>query len=85
MENIDSDEKELEFFYQNIGKNIARIRKEKGISQLDLSQAIGHKSTTIVSMAEISKGKHFNLKHIFKIAKYLEVDICEFMKIKSNL
>jgi len=40
---------------------------------------IGHKSTTIVSLAEISKTKHFNLEHLFRISKYLDVDICELV------
>ena len=75
-------ELELNIFYQSIGKNVAKYRQEKGVSQLELAQAIGHKSTTIISLAEISKTKHFNLEHLYKIAKYLDVDICDL--IESN-
>ena len=36
-------------FYKIIGKNVKRIRKEKGVSQLHLSHRIGHKSVSIIS------------------------------------
>lgn len=39
--------------YIEIGKNVKRIRMEKGLSQLQLAQSIGHKSLSIVSLAEI--------------------------------
>ena len=65
--------------YKNIGQNVARIRKEKGLSQLALSLAIGHKAVGTISLAEICKNnKHFNIEHLVKIADVLEVDVCEF-------
>ena len=64
-----------------IGKNVKRIREEKGVSQLKLAQAIGHKSVSIVSLAEIYHNKqHFNIEHLLKIAHVLEVDICDFLR-----
>lgn len=71
---------EVEIFYKCIGKNVRKFREEKGMSQMALSQAIGHSSTTIVSNGEIANGKHFNLEHIYKIAKVFEIDICELLK-----
>ncbi len=71
---------DLENFYRTIGKNVAKYRQDKGISQLELAQGIDHKSTTIISLAEISKNKHFNLEHLFKISQYLEIDICDLLK-----
>ena len=71
---------DLEKFYISIGQNVAKYRQIKGVSQLDLAHAIGHKSTTIISLAEISNKKHFNLEHLFKIAQYLEVDICDLIQ-----
>jgi transcriptional regulator with XRE-family HTH domain len=69
----------MDKIHQEIGENIKRIRKSKGISQLRLAQAIGHKSLSIVSLAEIYHNKqHFNIEHLIKIAYVLEVDICEF-------
>jgi len=74
LENFD-----LEEFHKNIGANVKRIRKEKSISQLSLSHAIGHKSVSVISNAEIyNKGCHFNLEHLAKIAYVLDVDIKEF-------
>ena len=73
-------ESDLEKFYQSIGKNVAKYRQMKDVSQLELAQAIGHKSTTIISLAEIAKTKRFNLEHLYKIAKYLDVDICDLLE-----
>ncbi len=77
-----TDEK-MKDIYKNIGQNVARIRKEKGLSQLALSLAIGHKAVGTVSMAELcTNNKHFNIEHLVKIADVLDIDICEFLKSK---
>ena len=76
MQNLSPDE-----LYQIIGKNVAKRRKEKGLSQLDLSLQMGYKSVSIVSGAEIYyNGKHFNLEHLLKISQILDVNICDFFK-----
>lgn len=85
MENISLDQ-----LYVSIGKNVARLRKEKGFSQLELSLKMDYKSVSVVSAAEIcyvikdKKGKeykkHFNIDQLHKISQILEVDICEFFK-----
>ncbi len=76
MQNLSTDE-----LYQIIGKNVAKIRKEKGLSQLDLSLQMGYKSVSIVSGAEIYyNGKHFNLAHLLKISQILDVNICDFFE-----
>lgn len=68
-------------YHRIIGLNVKRVRKEKGISQLDLAHKIGHKSVSIISCAEINhKNNHFNIEHLLKIAYVLEVDIREFFK-----
>lgn len=75
-----TNEKMLEI-YKNIGKNVKNIRTEKGVSQLALAMAIGHKAVGTISMAEIClNNKHFNIEHLVKIAEVLEVDVCEFLK-----
>ena len=67
--------------YKLIGKNVAKLRKQKGFSQLQLSLEIGNKSPSLLSSAEVYKNKrHFNIEHLHKIAKVLDVDICEFLK-----
>ena len=69
----------MQEIYRQIGKNVKLIRQKKGISQLELSLAIGHKSVGTISMAEIClNNKHFNIEHLMKIADVLEVDVCAF-------
>jgi len=68
-----------EQLYKTIGTNVAKLRKEKNLSQLDLSLAMGYKSVSVVSGAEIYyNSKHFNLEQLLKISQILEVDICVF-------
>ena len=70
-----------EQLYQVIGKNVAKYRKAKGLSQLDLSLQMGYKSVSVVSGAEIYyNGKHFNLEHLLKISQILDVNICDFFE-----
>ncbi|MBK1963843.1 helix-turn-helix domain-containing protein [Campylobacter novaezeelandiae] len=72
---------EIDDFYKKIAKNVSRIRKEKGLSQLDLSLEIGYKSCSLVGGAEAGyKNIHFNLEHLYKISKVLNVKIEEFFK-----
>jgi transcriptional regulator with XRE-family HTH domain len=72
---------EIHNFYQTISKNVKRIREEKKITQLDLALDIGIKSVAFFSNCENNKyGKHFNLEHLYKISRILEVDIAEFLK-----
>ncbi|AXX86503.1 transcriptional regulator, XRE family [Malaciobacter marinus] len=77
----DFSEEQKEQFFKNIGKNVSRIRKKHKLSQLKLSQLIGHKSTSLVSGAEIYYNKqHFSLEHLALIAFVLNEDITEFFK-----
>ncbi len=72
---------DIDALHKHISQNVAKIRKSKNISQLDLALAIGLKSVGLISVAEIYHNKkHFNIEHLHKIAKVLEVDICEFFK-----
>ena len=76
MKNLTPDE-----LYKIIGQNVAKYRKAKGLSQLDLSLAMGYKSVSVVSGAEIYyNGKHFNLEHLLKISQILNIEISEFLK-----
>ena len=76
---IEFSNKEIDEFYKLIGKNVAKIRKSKNISQLELSLKLGYKSVSLVSGAEICyNGVHFNLEHLYKISKILNTHIDEF-------
>ncbi len=71
--------------YESIGKNVKKEREKKGLTQLRLSQAIGHKSVTIVSLAEIHhKGQHFNIEHLAKIAYVLDVNVCDLINMQPE-
>lgn len=76
-----SSEEEIEAFYLKVSKNIRRLREEKNINQLDLALDIGIKSVAFYSNCENNKNdKHFNLEHLYKIAKALDVDLSELVK-----
>lgn len=76
MQNITTED-----FYKIIGKNVAKFRKEKKLSQLDLSLKMDYKSVSVVSGSEIYyNGKHFNLDQLLKISQILDIEICEFFK-----
>ena len=80
-EHIEYTDKEVEDFHKRIIKNIRTIRKEKGITQLDLALTIGHKSVSTIGKIEANlEDKHYNIEHLYKIAKALDIDICEFFK-----
>jgi len=71
----------MDNFHIQIGKNVKKAREKKGITQLQLSQAIGHSSVTVISRAEIYyKKQHFNIEHLSKIAYVLEMDICNLLQ-----
>ena len=73
----------VEEFYKKIGQNVAKYRKDNGLSQMDLSLQMGYKSISIISSSEIYyKGKHFNLAHLLKISQILEIDIEELIKFE---
>ena len=61
----DIEENQIDDFYKLIGSNVKKMRNKKGLSQLQLSQALGHKSVGLVSQSELYlKKQHFNIKHL---------------------
>lgn len=66
--------------YKIIGQNVAKVRKERKVSQLSLSLDMGYKSVSVVSFAEISlKGAHFNIAHLLQISTILNVPLIELL------
>ena len=81
----DINKDELDTFYQNIGRNVREARNKKEVSQLELAIAIGHKSASFLSNCENYKYKeHFNIEHLYLIAKVLKVDLCELISGHSS-
>lgn len=77
---------EIQNIYKLIGKNVKYYRTLKEISQLTLSYEMGYKSVSLVSAAELcNDGKHFNIEHLYKISKILDVPITSFFNpVKSD-
>ena len=73
-------EKEANGFCEKVALNIKKIRKKKDISQDTLAKAIGHKAgSSLIGKIEAGReNQKYNLKQIYKIAKFMEVDVCEF-------
>ena len=76
-----ANDDEILDFYKKVSQNVRKFREARQISQLDLALEIGIKSVAFYSNCESCRyAKHFNLEHIYKIAKALNIDICEFFK-----
>lgn len=78
-------QEELESYSEEIlnivSKNVIKYRNEKGYSQMKLALEIGMSGGAYLGRAELrKKDHHFNIKHLAKISKVLEVDIEEFFK-----
>lgn len=81
MKYLEFTDEEVKKFHRIISDNIKRIRKEKDITQLDLALTIGHKSMSTIGKIEAGlEDKHYNVEQLYKIAKALNIDICEFFK-----
>ena len=65
-----------------VSSNVKKYREQKEITQLELALEIGMSGSAYLGKAELrKKNHHFNIKHIAKISKILNVDICEFFKM----
>lgn len=72
---------EIDGFFEIISFNVKRLRKERGLSQLEVALSIGQKSVGFYAHTENYKhGKHFNLLHLFKLSRLFEVKMSEFFK-----
>ncbi len=79
------DDEEIIKFYQSVSKNVKQYRNEKGMTQLELALTIGQKGNAFYNYAENNtKGKHFNLEHLYKIARALDIPIEDFFKDIKN-
>lgn len=66
------------FFYKKIGENIARLRKQKNLSQYQVSQMADIDRSYL---AEIEEGKaNPSLKFLLKLSKVFGVSINEILK-----
>ncbi|NVJ52715.1 MAG: helix-turn-helix transcriptional regulator [Campylobacteraceae bacterium] len=76
-----STQSEVDIFHRKISRNIKRRRLERNLKQIDVALEIGINSVAFYSNCENCKyGKHFNLGHIYKIAKFFNIEPYELLK-----
>ena len=86
MDFIEFSDAEVKRFHKRVAQNIKDIRRAKKITQLDLALTIGHKSMSTIGKIEAGlENKHYNMEHLYKISKVLDVPICEFFKDVDEL
>lgn len=67
------------FIYVIVGKNIKRIRKEKGLTQVQLADLVGYNEGTIANI-ENDSFQTCSLEFLYVISKMLDVPMAEFFK-----
>ena len=67
------------YIYVIVGKNIKRIRKEKGLTQVQLADLIQYNEGTVANI-ENSSYQTFSLEFVYIISKKLNVPMTEFFK-----
>jgi transcriptional regulator with XRE-family HTH domain len=81
LNNSDDLESFSEEILDIVSKNVLKYRKEKGLTQMQLALEIGMSGGAYLGRAELRKDNHhFNIKHLAKISKVLNIDIREFFK-----
>ena len=76
-----SSKEEINNFYKMVSNNVKKYRLEKVLSQEKLALDIGIKSIAFYSNCENNKyDKHFNLEHLYKISKSLNVSMFSFLE-----
>jgi len=67
------------YIYVIIGKNIKRIRKEKGLTQVQLADLIQYSDGTIANI-ENNSFQTFSIEFLYVMSKKLNVPMKEFFK-----
>ena len=76
-----STKEDINNFYKVVSNNVKNYRLEKGFSQEKLALDIGIKSIAFYSNCENNKyDKRFNLEHLYKISKSLNVPLENLIK-----
>ena len=76
---MEINRKENKYIYTIVGKNIQRIRKEKGLTQLELADLI-HYNVGTISNIENNSFQTFSLEFLYIISKELNISFDEFFK-----
>ncbi len=74
-------EQEAKVYLDMVSRNIEEIRESKGMTKLDVSRQLGFLYADHYSRMELrSNNKHFNIKHLYKLSKILDVPVCSFFE-----
>ncbi len=73
------DKNNNKYIYVVVGKNIKRIRKEKGLTQVELADLIQYSEGTIANI-ENDSYQTFSLEFLYILSKKLNVPIEDFFK-----
>ena len=65
--------------YKIIGQNIAKYRKQKGLSQEELANGVGISYSYIIQIEAPNVVKKMSLEVLFDIDEYLEIDIKDLL------
>ena len=79
MIKIKISENNNKYIYVIVGKNIKRIRKAKGLTQVQLADLIQYNEGTIANI-ENNSFQTFSLEFLYIISKKLNVPMEEFSK-----
>lgn len=71
------DKDDNKYIYFLVGKNLQKIRKKKGLTQVQLADLIGYNEGTI-SNIENNSYQTFSLEFIYVISKKLNISIKDF-------
>ena len=75
-----------EYVLDIVSANVKKYREKKGFSQMQLALEIGMSGGAYLGRAELRKNNHhFNIRHIAKIAKTLDVPIEDFFEDTNHL
>ena len=74
------DKSNNKYIYVIVGKNIKRIRKAKGLTQVQLADLIQYNEGTIANI-ENDSFQTFSLEFLYILSKKLNVPIEEFFKV----
>lgn len=71
---------DVKAYYDTLTEHIKQCRKQRGISQLKLSNILGHNSTSFIARIELRQDKaNYNLSHLVVLAKEWELDVKELL------
>jgi len=85
LEPVEFSDQEISTYYANIAANVKAARLAQHVSQMELAYSIGHQTVSTIAKIEAGlENKHYNIEHLYKISKVLNVDICNLIKQCNN-